>query len=141
MLDSVTLIPMTGLFRLTQQTILPYERFDNTWVSVTIEMDLNMMNYERQVLTVFDMLSDIGGLTGIIATVFGILNAAWNFNAFDNFMVSRLFKLKKPKEEIVPDMPVFNQSDYIKLGKAPNCADWLLSFVPSCCLCCKRSRK
>ena len=71
-------------------------------------MDLNMMNYERQVLTIFDMLSDIGGLTGIIATVFGILNAAWNFNAFDNFMVSRLFKIKKPKDELVPGMPVFN---------------------------------
>ena len=92
MLDSVTLIPMTGLFRLTQQTILPYEMYDNTWVSVTIEMDLNMMHYERKVLTMFDMLSDIGGLTGILATIFGIINASWNYNAFDNFMVSRLFK-------------------------------------------------
>ena len=56
------------------------------------------MNYERKVYTIIDMLSDIGGLTGIIATMFGIMNATWNYNAFDNFMVSRLFKIKKPKD-------------------------------------------
>ena len=98
MLDSVTKIGMQGLFRLEKQELLPYERFDNTWVSVTLEMDLNVMNYERKVYTIIDMLSDIGGLTGIIATMFGILNATWNYNAFDNFMVSRLFKIRKPKD-------------------------------------------
>jgi len=60
-------------------------------------MDLNMMHYERNVLTIFDMLSDIGGLTGIIATIFSIICAAWNYNAFDDFMASRLFKIKKRK--------------------------------------------
>ena len=40
-------------------------------------------------------------------------------------------------------MPVFDQSDYFKLSGFPNCADWLLSMVPKCCLCrcCKRSRR
>ena len=98
MLDSVTKIGMKGLFRLEKQEPLPYERFDSTWVSVTLEMNLNVMNYERKVYTIIDMLSDIGGLTGIIATMFGIMNATWNYNAFDNFMVSRLFKIKKPKD-------------------------------------------
>ena len=71
-------------------------------------MDLDLMQYERTVYTMFDMLSDIGGLTGIIAIVFGFINSTWNYNAFDNFMVSRLFKIKKPKDEIDEDEPVFN---------------------------------
>ena len=46
------------------------------------------------------MLSDVGGLSGLFVTVFAMLAGIWNFNSFDNFMVSRLFKIKKPKEEI-----------------------------------------
>lgn len=142
MLDKVTLIPMNSLFRLEKQEVLPYERLDNTWVSVTIERDLNMMHYERKVFTIFDMLSDIGGLTGIIATMFGIICAAWNYNAFDNFMVSRLFKIKKRKQDIDPGTPIFNQSDYIDLSSAPNFTDWFYSCLPKrFTRCCKRDRK
>ena len=63
-------------------------------------MDLNMTHYERKVYTVFDMLSDVGGLNGIFITIFGIITSLWQFNAFDNYMVSRLFKIKKPRDEI-----------------------------------------
>ena len=100
MLDKLTLIMKEDLFRLTEQKLLPYERFDETWISVTIEMDLNMTHYERKVYTVFDMLSDVGGLNGIFITIFGIITSLWQFNAFDNYMVSRLFKIKKPRDEI-----------------------------------------
>ena len=98
MLDTITLIEKQDLFRLERQDLLPYEKFDNTWISVTIEMDLNATQYERKVYTVFDMLSDVGGLSGICITVFGIVSSIWNFNAFDNYMVSRLFKIKKPQD-------------------------------------------
>ena len=53
------------------------------------------------------MLSDIGGLTGIVTIVFATISGTWNYNAFDNFMVSRLFKIKKPKDEFDEDDPVF----------------------------------
>ena len=43
MLDAVTRIDMMGLFRLEKQVVLPYEKFDKTWVSLTIEMDRNLM--------------------------------------------------------------------------------------------------
>ena len=93
MLDEWTMINLEFLFRINKQEVLPYEKFDNTWVSVSIEMDLDVMQYERQVYTVLDMLSDVGGLTGILMTVLGTFVATWNHNSFDNFMVSRLFKI------------------------------------------------
>ena len=71
-------------------------------MSITLEMDLNVNNYERNVLTYFDMLSDIGGLTGILGTIFALISAQWNYNSFDNHMISRLFKIKKPKHQIEP---------------------------------------
>ena len=42
MLDDITKIEMDNLFRLSEQKSLPYEKFDNTWVSVTVEMGLDL---------------------------------------------------------------------------------------------------
>ena len=68
--------------------------FDNTWVSVTVEMDLNRIDFSRSRYTVFDLLSDVGGLSGIFFSVFAIVMAAWNYNALENYMVAHLFKVK-----------------------------------------------
>ena len=53
-------------------------RKDSDWVSVTAEMNIDVQHYERLVLTYFDMLSDIGGLTGILGTIFGLISAQRN---------------------------------------------------------------
>ena len=108
MLDEITKIGIDNLFRMNGLSAMPYEKPDNTWVFVSIEMDLNVMQYERNVYTVFDLLSDWGGLNGIIITVFSVISATWNYLSFDNFMVSRLFKIKKPDEEIVGVTQYFN---------------------------------
>ena len=79
-------------------------------------MNLNVMQYERQVYTIFDMLSDVGGLIGIMMSLLGFICAWWNYNQFDNFMVSRLFKIKKTVDEIKPGTEYFNKSEFIKLG-------------------------
>ena len=52
------------------------------------------------------MLSDLGGYAGIITIIFATISSTWNYNAYDNFMVSRLFKIKKPKDEFNEDDPV-----------------------------------
>ena len=126
---------------------LPYEYNDNTLVSVTFEMNLNVLHYERKIYTIFDMLSDWGGFNGIVLTVLSLVSAAWNHLAFDNFMVSRLFKFKKPDEEIIGVAEYFNQSEYFKLSRFPLFKECLLSCIPSSCnscqisKCCKRTRK
>ena len=70
---------------------IPYEKTNNVMSSVTIEMDLNVEHFERQVYTIFDMASDVGGLSGILVSFFLMLSSLWNFNSFDNMMVSNLF--------------------------------------------------
>lgn len=32
-------------------TTLPYEYVDNVWLSITVEMDFDVMTYEREVYT------------------------------------------------------------------------------------------
>ena len=46
-----------------------------------------------------DFLSDIGGMQGIILSCMGYLITIWNYNYFDNFMVTRLYKIQKPKDD------------------------------------------
>lgn len=56
---------MQDLFKLTEQKVLPYEKQNEeneTMVMVSIEMDLNRVDFSRSRYTVFDLLSDVGGL-------------------------------------------------------------------------------
>ena len=98
MLDDLTKLHYDDLFSLRKYDVLPYEMPNKNWVSVTFELDLNMIHIERKLYTVFDMLSDVGGLLGILTTFAAFFNSIWNYQAFDNFMVSRLFKIKRPKQ-------------------------------------------
>ena len=79
MLDKITEIELTNLFTLKKIENLPYEIPDKNWVSVTFEMDLNLMLVERKVYTVFDCLSDVGGLLGILVSCFSIFSSIWNY--------------------------------------------------------------
>ena len=80
------------LFTITEQKVLPYEKPDNTWLSVTFEMDLNRVDFSRDRYTVFDLFADVGGLSSMFASIFTVFMAVWNYNALDNYMSTRLFK-------------------------------------------------
>ena len=81
------------LFSITKKEVLPYEKVDNVHVSVTIEVNLTLQKFERSIYTVFDLLSDIGGLTEMFLATFSIVLVIWNFSSLDNFMVTKLFKI------------------------------------------------
>ena len=101
---------------------MPYERTDNVWVSVTVEMNLNRMEYSRSRYTFFDLLSDIGGLKGMFAEIFLAFVVAWNFNAIDNFMVSKLYKVKSENNGQIKASKA-NHSHYknMKMSRYPYC--------------------
>ena len=88
---------------------------------------------ERNTYTFFDFSSDIGGYISINAITFAYLSKIWNFNQFDNFMVSRLFKIRKPEDEIEEDVHFFRQSVFIKKGSMPYFKDILNKFLSKCC--------
>ena len=75
MLNDITRLDVEGLFSMNRKDSLPYEEDDDTWIMVTVEMDPNLMKYERTIYTFFDLLSDLGGLNGILMTIAGIIIA------------------------------------------------------------------
>ena len=92
-LDTWTLSERPELFKLIENRVLPYEEPDKTWVAVTIECDLNRLDLSRSRYTLFDLLADVGGLQGMFASIFAVMVTIWNYNALDNYMVTKLFKM------------------------------------------------
>ena len=64
----------------------------------------------RNGYTILDLLSDMGGMYSILVAFFAALLALFNYNNFDTFMASRLFKLKKVDADKFPRY--FDKSDF-----------------------------
>ena len=79
---------------------MSHEYRDNVWLTFRIEMNLDLIKYERRVSTISDLMSEVGGFFGLLIMFGSILAKLWNFNSFDNFLVSRLYKIKKPSEKL-----------------------------------------
>ena len=43
------------------------------------------------------MLSDVGGIQGLLTSVCLAIIGVWNYNNFDSYMASRLYKIKDKK--------------------------------------------
>ena len=67
---------------------IPYEKFDNTWTAISIEMELDLVVIERSRYTFLDLLSDVGGLSGMVASIFAVFMTFWNYQSYDYFLVS-----------------------------------------------------
>ena len=79
MLGDLTERVKDDIFEIKRMVTMPYEWTDNVWVSISVEMGFDVIAYEREVYTSFELLSDIGGLSGILMTVCGLLMMAWNY--------------------------------------------------------------
>ena len=94
-LDDLTEIENESIFKLEMQPIRPYEKDYDVQMEFTIEMNLDLLVIARSGYTFLDWMSDIGGMQGILMSGIAYLMAICNFNHFDNFMVTRLFKMEK----------------------------------------------
>ena len=72
---------------------------------------------------------------------FGFFVAFWNYNHFDNYMASRLFKLYKPRaERKIENGRNFMHSEYMRPRIGYNPKEYCKDLVPSCLWnLCKKS--
>ena len=65
-----------------------------------------------------------------------------NYNMFDNFMVSRLYKLENASLNTRHIKNKFEQSTYMKGHNLSNPKDYFIDLMPNCFRCCvKRCKK
>ena len=67
----------------------------------------------RKCYNILDLLSEVGGMIGILLVLFSSVVSCFNYNNFDNYMVSRLFKIKKKYSEKDQSDPYFQRADFI----------------------------
>ena len=66
-------------------------------MDITFEMNLDKVTMARTGYTFLDVLSDVGGIQGMFLSFFGSVLCILNYNHFDNYLASRLYKIKGSK--------------------------------------------
>ena len=86
-------------------------------------MNLNMNLIERSGYTVLDVLSDVGGLQGILISGISLILSITNYNYLENYLVYKLFKSKA----------VFLMTTQFEMIKEFYLSNCLLSKLACCC--------
>ena len=79
---------------------------------LSIERSLDVLKVERRVSPLTDLMSEVGGFFGLLVMFGRVFSKLWNFNSFNNFLVTRLYKFVKPKEQIGEVTSYFNRSEF-----------------------------
>ena len=80
---------------------------------IIIERNLDLTKVERRVTTLSDLMSDVGGFFGLLVMFGRVFSRIWNFNSFDNYLVSRLYKVMKRSEKIDEGTSYFERSTFL----------------------------
>ena len=73
-------------------TLRPYEYFDNVHISISFEFDLTLYKIDRDAYNTLTWLGDCGGLQQALMLIGMGLLSILQFNDYENFMVSKLYK-------------------------------------------------
>ena len=79
-LDEITELEDASVFKLEMLPLRSYEKDYDVQLDITIEMNLDQSVISREGYTSLDLISDIGGMQGLLFSLFGFLIAAWNYN-------------------------------------------------------------
>ena len=105
-------------------------------------MNLDMVEIQRVGYTFLDYLSDVGGMQVLLLGGINYFLAFWNYQFFDNYLVTRLFKLEKLKESEKRGRSYFNRSTFMKPTPLYNPKEWIRTHLPKflVCKCCLPNR-
>lgn len=106
-------------------------------------MSLDLTAINRNGYTILDVLSDIGGIQGILITSVSIILAILNYNNLDSYMASRLYKLQRPDAgDAAKYTRDIQRSTFFTATKSGNVLEYLVEqVIPRKLLCCTRTRK
>ena len=93
-LDELTMLQDQSVFSVGKVYNRPYEKDPDLMTSIVIETNLDQLFIQREGYTILDLLSDVGGLSGIGIWILDILTKILNYDYMNSYMTSKLFKLK-----------------------------------------------
>ena len=67
-------------------------------MAIGLELSANQVHHERTILTLLDVLSDLGGLVEVVFVAFSLVLSVFNYKNLTNYMASQLFRIA-PKRD------------------------------------------
>ena len=81
-------------------------------------------------------------MQGMLVSLIVVVLNIWNYNYFDNYMVSRLFKIKRPDAEEKGMKGWWASTAFMKPGRCDNLKAYFCDMIPGCfrSKCCQQGR-
>ena len=127
-MDELTELQDSTVFRLTEGNSVPFYTDKNLIQGIVIEMNAELTIVERTGYTILDVLSDVGGLQGILISGISLLLSILNYGHLDNYMVTKLYKQESNASLTVLPMTARIKEFFIE------------RLLPSKLVCCNRER-
>ena len=125
------------LFHLTSLPALSVESDDSILQEFKFEMNRDLIVIEKHKYTVFDVLSDIGGIQAILMSSIQVILRIINYKNFEINLASRLYKVSL--ENSATALNSIQKSETIRPGKICGILDFCLNLIYeklNCCRCC-----
>ena len=85
----------TSVFGVELSPSLPFTRDKRTLSRIIFELNPDMIEITRDVYTFLDLLSDIGGMQGMLIGLVAQFFVYWEYNQLENYMISKLYGVKR----------------------------------------------
>ena len=97
-LDSMTELEDSSVFYFEEMPTRLYEKDNFVQMEISVEMNQYINNLDLTVISregysIFDLISDIGGMQVMIFSGLAVALTFINYNYFDDYLVTRLFRL------------------------------------------------
>ena len=133
--DEITQLQDSRVFSLERGGLIPYMEEDDLVQGIQIEVNANLTLIQRSGYHIIDLLSDVGGLQGLLISAISVFLSVWNYRNLENYLAVKLFK--------------FENTDSVELGSAkavPSQVQTLKLFcmdkvLPSKLVCCRRDAR
>ena len=115
-------------------------------MNLSVEMNLDQLFIAREGYTFLEVLSDVGGLEGLLLSFTAAILVIFNHNNFDNYLASRLYKVKDDSESDSSPGGDSNSGFFLEPTKFCNIYEYMLDTIPSRLKCkrcnnCRKPRK
>ena len=97
-MDELTELEDSSVFKLVRGQTTLIDFVPGLIMSIPFEVDFDRSVIHRDSYTIIDVLSDIGGLNGLITSFLAVLVSILNHNNFDSFLASQLYSFSSKKQ-------------------------------------------
>ena len=101
-------------------------------MAIGLELSANQVHHERTIITLLDVLSDLGGLVEVMFVAFSLVLSMFNYKNMTSYMASQLFRIA-PKGDT-------KNSKELKPTYFCNTAEFCIIKFKKCPCCRKRGR-